>query len=327
MRIVKATTCIAVAMLLFAGCVKEKAADPPTEIPVTLTLNLDLSQIADIVTLNRSKAAQGFDLHYVVDIYPVNGVQGERVFRKVDCAAANGTNVSIDVQAVLAFKKYQIRVWVDYVPAGSTDDNFYRTDDLCSIMLKGEHVGCVNAKDAFSGSKEVDLREFDWKNNTSVSTSIELERPHGMYKLVTTDLAELIRNRSNNLEEMPAYAVVSFPGFYPYGYNVLTQLATPDDFRTGIAYRSTVSAEPDGSVTLAFDYVFISNQNETVVHANLEVYDQNDKLINSVADIRIPIVRNRVTLIKGEFLTADYKGGDIGIDDKFDEEIEIILPD
>ena len=109
------------------------------------------------------------------------------------------------------------------------------------------------------------------------------------------------------------------------GYNVDTQ--NPNAFvesRTMETSPSTVEA--DGSVLLAYDYVLTSSDREDHVLIDVFLYENGQEL-NHYQDIEVPLWRNRETVIKGPFLTRSVGSGDIGIDEGFDDEFVVVIPD
>lgn len=48
--------------------------------------------------------------------------------------------------------------------------------------------------------------------------------------------------------------------------------------------------------------------------------------IDMKRSIRVPLERGKLTTVEGAFLTQSYDNGDIGIDDRFDGEIVVTLP-
>ena len=73
------------------------------------------------------------------------------------------------------------------------------------------------------------------------------------------------------------------------------------------------------------DYIFV-NGNESAVHVNLTILDEQGKILNEVQGIEVPIVRGKLTSIRDEFLTRSFSPG-IGIDTGFEGDIDIVIPD
>ena len=92
-----------------------------------------------------------------------------------------------------------------------------------------------------------------------------------------------------------------------------------------MAFSGAVSELGATSAVLAFDYVFICTES-TVVYADIEAYDAAGGLISRNTGIRVPLERGKLTTVEGAFLTQSYDNGDIGIDDRFDGEIVVTLP-
>ena len=106
------------------------------------------------------------------------------------------------------------------------------------------------------------------------------------------------------------------------GYNVY--YSVPDAFEAGVGYTfDVVETVEQKEAILASDYVFVDDK-ETFYYLNCSLYSAEDKLINTSRDIRTNLERNRLTNVRGEFLTRDIDDGEIGIDPGVDE--EIIVP-
>ena len=90
---------------------------------------------------------------------------------------------------------------------------------------------------------------------------------------------------------------------------------------------SPTTLTDDGTLLLAYDYVLASDRREDHVLVDVFVYDGNGKEINHYQNIDVPLYRNRETVIKGPFLTKTIGSGDIGIDDDFDNEHVVVIPD
>ena len=61
-------------------------------------------------------------------------------------------------------------------------------------------------------------------------------------------------------------------------------------------------------MTLGYDYIFV-NGTETTLAISVEVYNRDGELMSSTNPINVPIVRSKMTVVKGEFLTSKATGG------------------
>ena len=61
-------------------------------------------------------------------------------------------------------------------------------------------------------------------------------------------------------------------------------------------------------MVMGHDYVFV-NGSETTLSISLEVYNDKDEKVSSTNPIYVPIVRNKLTIVKGEILTSTASGG------------------
>ena len=71
-------------------------------------------------------------------------------------------------------------------------------------------------------------------------------------------------------------------------------------------------------MTLGYDYIFV-NGSETTLAISVEVYNRDGELMSSTNPINVPIVRSKMTVVKGEFLTSKATG-DITINPGYDGE-------
>ena len=79
-----------------------------------------------------------------------------------------------------------------------------------------------------------------------------------------------------------------------------------------------MNAENDEEITLGFDYIFV-NGNETTLSISVEVYNSKGEKMSSSNPVNVPIVRSKMTLVKGEFLTSKATGG-VSINPGYDGE-------
>ena len=100
--------------------------------------------------------------------------------------------------------------------------------------------------------------------------------------------------------------VFRYQGFMPCSFNMFTN--KPADSWTGVAFDSTMQRLSDTEVELGFDYVFV-NGGESTVPVSVEVYDTDGTLLSSTLPIDVPVVRNKLTVVRGNFLSSKASGG------------------
>ena len=149
-----------------------------------------------------------------------------------------------------------------------------------------------------------------------------MERAEGRFRLWATDLQDFL-NGGNNIEDLRIKII--YKQYISAGYNVDTE--TPNRFVQTRTMETTPTTVPgDGSILLAYDYVLTSSDREDHILVDIFIYKGEEEL-NHYQDITIPLQRNHETVVRGPFLTREIGSGDIGIDDNFDDEFVVVIPD
>lgn len=119
-----------------------------------------------------------------------------------------------------------------------------------------------------------------------------------------------------------SYKVVFYyTSFLPTMYNVLTQ--KPIDAKTGMTFTSTLSPLNEEEALIGFDYVLV-NGTESSVSVQVGLYDPEGTMLSLSNPVTVPIVRGKVTTVRGKFLTL-ATGSGIGVSPGFDGEYNIEL--
>lgn len=232
--------------------------------------------------------------------------------------------------------RYRALSWADYAPQSDVSDWHFETGSLDAVLVKVEHKPQVNHhKSSAAGSSDfaidfaadrqgapILLRSGRATRADDGSIPVYLERASGRFRLWATDLQEFLAS-GKRIEDLDVRII--YKQYVSAGYNVDTQ--NPNAFvesRTMETSPSTIEA--DGSVLLAYDYVLTSSDREDHVLIDVFLYEDGQEL-NHYQDIEVPLWRNRETVIKGPFLTRSVGSGDIGIDEEFDDEFVVVIPD
>ena len=202
-----------------------------------------------------------------------------------------GTEASFSVR-LIPNRDYTFVVWADLVTANHEDLHYNTANGLTNITLNNTWVAMDETRDAFTCSE---VREF--KRNANIR--LELTRPFAKLRVITTDMKEL-------MGVMPETVEVEYTTNHFDTYNALTKTPSgelrKEHVQTAIAAYDYVNGAENK--TLFTDYFFATDA-QKVVNFNMNVYDQNNELIDETKSFNTPIPakRNYVTTIKGNILT------------------------
>ncbi|MBR4149669.1 MAG: hypothetical protein IKT94_06000 [Rikenellaceae bacterium] len=318
-------------LLAFTGCdVHEFPEDKYEPVPFLLHLDFDSEMpFYKEVEYTRAATAQ-HDLRYVINAYRTDNMRGDSreadttfVFTKSDLAQLN-----YSAPLELDEGTYTFRVWADYVASNTDTDKYYNTSDFAEIILasKSNHAGSNDYRDAFRGVTTATVTNPAYYKGEVVNTidnqaTVEMKRPMGKFKFVSTDIDVFLRRvvaltqeeEAQSIEQMLKKVnlddykiVIRYNEFMPCSFNMFTD--KPADSWTDVSFDSKMLLENDGEVVLGSDYIFV-NGSETTLNVSLEVYNGEGKLMSSTNPIAVPIVRSKLTVVRGEFLTSKASNG------------------
>lgn len=312
-----------------------------------LDFNTELPMYKEVVyTRGGDEATKGaverHDIRYIVNVYRTDNTRGDSreadttyIFTKSDLADLNYT-----ARLDLVEGTYDFKVWADYVDAGSTDDKYYDTRNFSEIILanKEEHPGSNDYRDAFRGYASATVTNPAYyvgsvAENIENHATVEMMRPMGKFKFISTDTEIFISRVAQMLMEqgklssvsaepdteayyeqilqsinLDDFYVVFHYNFMPCSFNMFTD--KPADAWPGMTFVSRMTPEEgeDADMNLGYDYIFV-NGSGTTLNIWLEVYNKDGELMSSSNPIDVPIVRSKLTVVRGEFLTSKATGG------------------
>ncbi|MGN0195804.1 MAG: DUF6562 domain-containing protein [Candidatus Cryptobacteroides sp.] len=115
--------------------------------------------------------------------------------------------------------------------------------------------------------------------------------------------------------------VFYYTSFLPTEYNLIT--GKPMEAKMGMQFTSTLAPLNEEEAMIGFDYVIV-NGNESSVNLQVALYSPEGDLMSLSNSVTVPIVRGKVTTVRGKFLTLQTNGG-IGIDPVFDGEFNLVF--
>ncbi len=323
---------LAVACFLTA-CDVHEFPRVPERVPFTLHLdcNAEIPIYREIDYHTRSRhATKEHDVRYILNIY--RSEEGRAFSRSADSTIVFTKSYADDrshsIPLHLPDGLYQFMVWSDHVDAGTDCDKYYDTSDFSEIIYAHPqaHRGCNDYKDAFRGHLQVDIHADTGSDGGVVhqEATVSLERPFGKFKFIATDLTDFVsrvveqqrlkgKEPSRTLNPDDFRIVFRYTGFMPCAFNMFTN--KPSDAWTGMSFDGKLVPVDEQEAELGFDYVFV-NGTESTVNVAVEVYDKYGELIGGSDVVDVPVVRSKLTVVRGKFLTAKATGS-IGISPGF----------
>lgn len=266
-----------------------------------------------------------YDLRYILQVYDTDG---KLAYSTTQYVTDNFTTQSVVFDVRLIAKQYNFVFWADFVPEGSKADYYYKTvdesgtTDLRDITYAIDPVFTDDAMDAYTKVESIDL---SMQNQSQ--KDIKLQRPFGKLRLIATDrLSGDLQN-----DELPASTELQYAGdtTVPDVFNALTGVASGDT--RVISSVTSASVQEDavvngttytGAYFLAANYIFASDAN-TGYAMDVTVKDMNDNVIGVRSLSQIPIVRNKLTTVIGNFYSNE-SSLEVIVEDPFEEPEEYV---
>lgn len=254
---------------------------------------------------------EDFSLRHTIVAYAVDNsgkTSDEPVLRTVVTrSVADGLDAAVDLN--LDNGKYVFYVWTDYVAKDAAADMYYDTSSLNDItyLSKGGYHGSDDMRDCFRGET---IAAIGGSNTTA---TVRMERPLGKFVFLSDDASRL------SAQSLADYTIIfRYCGYVPAVFNLFQN--KPVDSWQGVSFSSSITMAAGNEAMLGFDYVMM-NGKETTVPIALEIYDGEKRCVAATDAIEVPLMRNRLTVVRGHFLTSKAAGGvDIKVD--FDGEYD-----
>ncbi|MEE0865144.1 MAG: leucine-rich repeat domain-containing protein [Alistipes sp.] len=259
-----------------------------------------------------------YDVRYILEVYDHNGeLAKERLVNTED----EGTSTAFDLRLIPG-RAYRFVVWADFVLEDTQVDLHYNTSNLREIAVNTtEWTLSDESRDAYTGVEIVG----DFSNSAPIA--IELKRPLGKLRVVTTDVKDMYTLLPEDVKVV--YTSKIYTSFNAYESDVVATSEVNDAKTIKISESKYANEWNEGNVkaglTLFSDYFFAANDAEAI-NFTLDVKDNSDLPIPTVVfNTTIPVQRNYLTTVTGPILT-DSGNITVTIVDGFDGEIEETYP-
>lgn len=214
---------------------------------------------------------------------------------------------------------YDIMVWSDMIQS-TNDDWHYNPANFSEITLHGDYIGNTDYRDAFRGSGFITLEPSVVENEPEI-LDITMQRPLAKFELVSNDLQEFYEKEIEYQEmlaasrgEMPPSrvntddykVVIHYVSHLPTTFNIFSD--KPVDAVQNIKFESKLKVIGANEASLGFDYVFVNGSN-MIMQIQVGFYDNDGRQIALSELIKVPLLRNRHSVLLGSFLIHKASGG------------------
>lgn len=334
----KSLKALSVFLLILLGtvsCVHQfpEEYDEPMKFILHLDFDTEMSLHKEITYTRGSDSAtkdaeSQHDVRYKINAYRMDNRRSDNRVADATFSFTKSDIAELDYSAELELYEgtYTFHVWADYVDHENAADKYYDTRDFSEIILadRENHSGSNDFREAFRG---IATAEVTHKGDNQLT--VGMNRPMGKFKFISTDKEFLLDHVTQKLKEQGKLMSMDYSPdsksdllqsielagfsitfrynvFMPCSFNMFTD--RPADSWTGMTFQSSMQVENDNELCLGYDYIFV-NGSETTLSITVEVHDRSGELISSSNPIDVPIVRNKLTLVKGNFLTSKASGG------------------
>lgn len=273
-------------------------------------------------------ASNEWNLRLVWEIYygsneEVRIGRGDLIERKVQLIDAAIELPSYTTEIELPAGTYTLLAWADYVPIGTEEDHFYDTQNMSAIksdLVLRENCQDNDLRDCFARTYEFRIENVKYLGEPR-HYETTLTRPQGRYVVLATDYKDYLDLSNIPVEQNNVDCF--YPTFLNVGYSIPE--ARPNLSASQIGYKFTPMRyvfDEKEMVSLGDDYSFV-NGKESHLILNLMVMNPQGNEISKNENIDIPIYPDKLTIVLGRFLANSGNSGGLGIDDRFEGQINI----
>ena len=291
---------LAALVLGLASCQKDTTGfdvvvDGEQETTISVSLPEATRAESDKSGLENVDLENTYDIRYILEIYDAN----KSLVKQRDVKCSDDTSTTFNVRLVPGYEYYFV-VWADFVEQGTQSDIYYNTANGLKAVTVNNWVAMTEARDAYTGVCNVK------KYSSASNIDIDLIRPFAKLRVITTDVEALTALNNLPTQVETKYSVPLYKGF-----NALDKTTINYDNVATLTYNPYIYGENDNkNLTLLVDYIFCDNTTD-IVNFSMKTTYANGMTSTTNFNTDIPLVRNKVTTIKGSILTD---GNDIKVD-------------
>lgn len=344
----KSKTLIVLLTLVLHSCVHREFEYPsPDALPVEIELELRYfdKEMALHTVVEYGNSRSGADTspvsRHIIKVYDRNRAE---VASAVLADEAGNATVTRRHAFSLIPGEYTAVCWTDYAE-GSDADWHYDTSAFPDVELRCTadsdgflvHRGNTLWRDAFCGNRSFSVGHdgcVAYGNCTEVeSVSVEMRRPMARFLFEATDFGEFadVHALSVSAGDEPSGLLSGYDITFRYGDYMPSVFSARTDAPVDSRVGASFSGEPrhassgSGAIEIGSDFVFV-HPLETSVKVAMEVRNTaTGEMVARAGPFTVPLMRNRLTIVRGRFLTSQSGQGiviDTGFDGEYDIEIK-----
>lgn len=234
----------------------------------------------------------------------------------------NAYTLGVDLPAT----RIAVMCWAEPIVPGTESNPHFDSQDLRHVKIV-EPYGKRADKDAFTGSTIWDFTEYQFERNgiTLPAQELALLRPFGRYTVITNDVLEYYEKQGADAP-LPVRSTVKYQLWIPPMFDVFQQITTNP--LAGVKYDYPVTQRNEEELTMAEDILFIGTKDtgDSYYNFTLQSFAADQTSIHQSGNVAVRMQRNKQTLVTGAFLT-DRQTNSPGIDDSFDDTVDVVIPD
>lgn len=260
-------------------------------------------------------------IRYVVRAYPVTKAGRNYEYYTKEFIFTQDILDGYDFEDVIELPagNYDIMVWSDIIQS-TNDDWHYNPANFSEITLNGDYIGSNDYRDAFRGSAFITL-ESSVVEHDPATLDITMQRPLAKFELITNDLQEFYEKEIEYQEMLAASrgelppsrvntdnytVVVNYVSHLPTTFNIFSD--KPIDAAENMKFESKLNIVGSNEASLGFDYVLINGISGGMT-IQVGFYDNEGRQIALSELIKVPLLRNRHSVLLGSFLIHKASGG------------------
>lgn len=281
--------------------------DDPTSVNALIEVSFSLSWEKLLHTVDFFTKADGREDHsnrFVIEVIKDGSIVCHDVAYLSDDEYSLG-KLTHKLSVPLGAKDYKIGVWHDR--QDENGDYPYETEDLSYVTLNRFSTTEPEAMQCAFATEQLDLSDYDVKEETIVTKYIELDHPGARFEIVATDVQRFISEQKEALLQGDSFSTqLFFSNGTASSFNIHSGRLIYGPDNVVLSGRMRLPFDDYEELVIAEGFLFCNDEDEVTVKMNI----RNSALVtvSSTDTFTFPVKRGHITVVSGEFLTHPIDG-------------------